>query len=199
MPMVYLASVWDLLPQSVPTHFGLDGKANGYSSKTSLPWLLLFLGALPILLKYLLKIDPAKQSQLNQATLQKIRLGIAVLTAFIGNLVVHSGVDNSLVLSKLLTPIMLIFMAFLGNYMGNLKPNYFAGVRTPWTLASETVWRKTHQLASKLMFGLCLAALLPVVFLPMPYDLLLASVAILISAFYPIYYSYRIFKEEQNQ
>ena len=94
---------------------------------------------------------------------------------------------------------MLIFMAFLGNYMGNLKPNYFAGVRTPWTLASETVWRKTHQLASKLMFGLCLAALLPVVFLPMPYDLLLASVAILISAFYPIYYSYRIFKEEQNQ
>jgi uncharacterized membrane protein len=41
------------------------------------------------------------------------------------------------------------FFAVLGNYMHSIKPNYFVGFRTPWTLESEDNWRKTHQLVSK--------------------------------------------------
>jgi len=36
----------------------------------------------------------------------------------------------------------------LGNYLGRVEPNWFIGIRTPWTLESETVWRKTHRIAA---------------------------------------------------
>ena len=46
-----------------------------------------------------------------------------------------------------------LLFAFMGNLMHNIKPNYFAGVRTPWTLEDPDTWRATHRLAGKLWFG----------------------------------------------
>lgn len=40
----------------------------------------------------------------------------------------------------------------MGNYLGKIRSNYFAGFRTPWTLASEVSWNKTHRLGGKLLF-----------------------------------------------
>jgi uncharacterized membrane protein len=40
----------------------------------------------------------------------------------------------------------------LGNYLPNLRPNYFIGIRTPWTLENAETWRATHRLGGKLMF-----------------------------------------------
>ena len=45
-----------------------------------------------------------------------------------------------------------ILFCVLGNYMPKFKPNYFVGIRTPWTLASENVWRRTHRLSGLLWF-----------------------------------------------
>jgi uncharacterized membrane protein len=42
----------------------------------------------------------------------------------------------------------------LGNYLGTIRPNYFFGVRTPWTLESDEVWRATHRNGGRvLVFG----------------------------------------------
>jgi uncharacterized membrane protein len=46
----------------------------------------------------------------------------------------------------------LLLLAIMGNYLGNLRPNYFAGIRTPWTLESPETWRATHRLGGRLMF-----------------------------------------------
>lgn len=59
-----------------------------------------------------------------------------------------------------------LFLLLPGNFMGRLRPNWFVGIRTPWTLASDEVWRRTHRLAAALMVGgglllLPLALLLP--------------------------------------
>jgi uncharacterized membrane protein len=52
----------------------------------------------------------------------------------------------------------LLFMV-LGNYMGKIRPNWFVGIRTPWTLSSEESWNKTHRLGGKLfvVIGLIIA------------------------------------------
>ena len=194
LPMIYLWNSWSAMPDVVPTHFDLNGKPNDYSSKQTLALVLLVLGLLPVGLKFVLGLDPAKQSILNANNLQKIRLGLSVFLAFVGVTMTQSGIEGNLssILGTLLAPAMLVLMAFLGNYLTNLRPNYMAGVRTPWTLASTNVWQKTHLLAGRLMFGLCLAAVIPCIFLPMPYNLSLAACVILIAAFYPVYYSYRI-------
>jgi immunity protein, SdpI family len=39
-----------------------------------------------------------------------------------------------------------VLFIFLGNYMGKLRRNFWAGIRTPWTLTSDVVWERTHRL-----------------------------------------------------
>ena len=45
-----------------------------------------------------------------------------------------------------------LLFTILGNYFKTIKPNYFIGIRTPWTLENEDVWKKTHLLGGKLWF-----------------------------------------------
>ncbi len=47
---------------------------------------------------------------------------------------------------------LLVFFVVLGNFLGNLRPNYFVGIRTPWTLENPETWRATHRLGGRLMF-----------------------------------------------
>jgi len=51
-------------------------------------------------------------------------------------------------------------LMFVGNYMGKIRKNFFIGIRTPWTLASDEVWAKTHRLGGWCMVaaGLAMAA-----------------------------------------
>ena len=38
-------------------------------------------------------------------------------------------------------PVLLgLLLVIIGNYFGKLRKNFFAGIRTPWTLASNEVW-----------------------------------------------------------
>lgn len=56
----------------------------------------------------------------------------------------------------------------IGNFMGRVEPNWFVGLRTPWTLENDTVWRRTHRVVGRLLFlaGLLLITLAPVLRLP---------------------------------
>ncbi len=38
----------------------------------------------------------------------------------------------------------------IGNYLGKVRYNFIFGIRTPWTLANETVWDRTHRMAGPL-------------------------------------------------
>jgi uncharacterized membrane protein len=62
-----------------------------------------------------------------------------------------------------------LLLAVMGNFLGKITRNFFVGIRTPWTLASEEVWMRTHRLGGKLfvlaglaMFALALAGAGPV-------------------------------------
>ena len=89
-----------------------------------------------------------------------------------------------------------LFM-FLGNYFQAIKPNYFIGIRTPWTLENENVWRKTHQLGGKLFFiaGL-LIMILPFVLHQYFHEIFLTI--IFSAALIPVIYSYILSKQEEK-
>jgi len=91
----------------------------------------------------------------------------------------------------------LALTALLGNYMTSLKPNYFAGFRTPWALENEVVWRKTHRRGGKLLFWGSLVALLPVALVHGEVAKMLVAVFFLMAVtIYTFYYSYRVYREE---
>jgi uncharacterized membrane protein len=61
-----------------------------------------------------------------------------------------------------------VLVALLGNYLGRVEPNWFFGIRTPWTLESDVVWRRTHRTMGRVLFvaGLLLIGFAPVITLP---------------------------------
>ena len=85
-----------------------------------------------------------------------------------------------------------------GNFMHSIKPNYFVGVRVPWTLEDPENWRATHQLASKLWLAggallILLSLLLPAKYVPVA---LLAIIALLVLI--PVSYSYLFFRKHHR-
>jgi uncharacterized membrane protein len=91
-----------------------------------------------------------------------------------------------------------LLFILLGNYMPRLPRNFFFGIRTPWALASEVVWRKTHIVAGWLFVtGGAMIILLSLFGLP-THIVLLAVLfpVVLVSAFLYPYFLYRKLQRE---
>ena len=199
LPIIYLATVWNSLPEIVPTHFGIDGKPNDRSHK----WVLIIvvLGmtiGVYTLLTIIPIIDPKKQFEKMGNKYFMLKLFFQIIFGAISVV----GVQLSFKSDSNHTDIMFVLVGglfvFLGNYFQTVKPNYFIGIRTPWTLENETVWRKTHQLGGKLFFvaGL-LTMVLPFIIHQHFHEIFLTI--IFSSVIIPVVYSFILYKQEQNQ
>jgi uncharacterized membrane protein len=164
IPLGYLAISWAKIPEKVPMHFDLDGNVNRYGNKSELIFIVVFLSAIILFLQLLFKIDPKKESiEANKPKYRMMSLAIAAFMAFIQVEIIGTAINIENTFNSNITFAAIgLLMAVLGNYMQNIKPNYFMGIRTAWTLNNEEVWRRTHLIGGKLMFysGLGLAILL---------------------------------------
>lgn len=196
-PFLYAAWVWDKLPESVPTHFGLDGKPDAYGSKLSflIPVIVLMGAGLVayFLIKNLEKFDPKRAKQVSENTFHKLALLLLVFMSCLSLYIIHSTLQSGL--GSFLFVLMGLFFAAMGNLMHSVKPNYFIGIRLPWTLSNDENWRKTHQLASKVWFvgGLVVAAL--GLILPEKIAIFVLFGIITVICLIPVIYSYREFKK----
>ena len=142
--------VYSRLPGEVAIHFNMVGEADGFGPK----WLVLVLGGLPLitigLFQMLPNLDPKKEAyQKFEKPYQRILLAVTVMLVSVHwmILLVALGYDiNIAVLTQLFISLLIIVM---GNYLGQIKPNYLVGIKTPWTLASDRVWVKTHRQGAK--------------------------------------------------
>lgn len=147
------ASLYPILPEQIPSHWNLSGNIDGYVNKAigSLLLPLLPIG-MYLLMTLLPMIDPKNANyalfkttyELIKRTLSSMLalfIAIPLLVAFGYNIDVQFIIRGGAV----------VIYIILGNYMGKIRPNYFMGIRTPWTLSNDLVWHKTHRLAGKLM------------------------------------------------
>lgn len=195
LPLLYLAFVWNSLPEQVPTHFDSDGKPNGYSSKMSFLVLIGFLSLFQYpLFRLLPRFDPNKR--LDGASYERIRLTISLFMAVLAALLVYlahtkmtGGVLNTLLLSTIS-----LLLAALGNVIVTVPQNYFVGIKTPWALASEANWRKTHRLGGRLWLAGGLLAFVAMLVLPdaWKFPVFMAIFALLVVI--PFGYSYNLFR-----
>lgn len=202
IPLVYLGTVYKSLPDVVATHFDINGKPNGFSTKTEFAGIVLFMALVALgvylLIKNIHKIDPKKSAKFSADSMNKIAVAIVIFFTGLNILIVYSAVKGELAFSKLMLPFLGLFFAYLGNVMYSVKQNYFVGIRTPWTLESEDVWRKTHQLGGKLWFaGGLLIAIATLLLNNTASFTFFISVVVFISII-PIVYSYILFKKSQK-
>lgn len=203
MPVVYLAYNYDALPQIVPTHFGLDGKADHFGPKKELWLIVILLSAISagvhFLIKNIHKIDPKKAARLSTSSFQKISVGIVIFLSALNILIVYSSISGSIILTKLIFPFAGLFFIYIGNFMHSIKPNYFVGIRVPWTLENEDNWRATHQFGGKLWFAGGIIITISTLLFPAKTGMVIFMTGVALLAIIPIIYSYLYFKKYKQQ
>jgi len=201
LPYGYLFSVYSSLPAIVPLHFDANGQPNGFGPKKELFLIASILVWVSILLyllmKYLPSIDPKKQVQYGEKTFQTLGFGLVVFMAALNICITFATVNHSFQIDKIILPIIGLLFVFIGNMMYSIKPNYFAGIRTPWTLENEANWRATHRLAGKLWVMGGLAVTIAMLLLPSPTRTYVFITCVVVMAFIPMIYSYIYFKKHQ--
>ena len=196
LPFIYLAYLWNSLPEKVPMHWNYKGEIDDWGTKYSLLGLIFLLPVLTYVLMLVIpKINPKKRIELMGGKYYQIKFVLVGFMSVLAIYIIHSS--NSQTLSSpsiVLVLIGLLFMA-LGNYFKVIKQNYFLGIKTPWTLVSEEVWKLTHILAGKLWI---VGGLLIVIFslvIPEDINFYLFIIITAIITIVPIVYSYLIFRK----
>lgn len=146
---------WSAAPDSVPVHWNLQGEVDGYASKPV--GLLMTPGiaaGLYLLLLFLPRIDPGRDNIANSKALRAIRLAFMVFLTGLHIVTVRAALGSQLSMNVFVSLSVAVLFIVLGNYMGKLRPNWMAGIRTPWTLSSPRSWTKTHQLGGPVLMGI---------------------------------------------
>lgn len=135
------------LPDTVATHFNYKGEADAWGSK----WNYIMFAFLPVIISVAYEIyrKKSRNAKRNQALEDKLIPLIALVFIAIGWLFIPlCNVDNmSTYAGGSIFLVFGILMIVLSNYMGKVQPNRHLGLRVPWTLKNETVWKKTHRLS----------------------------------------------------
>jgi uncharacterized membrane protein len=196
LPFIYLASLWNSLPEKVPIHWNYKGEIDGWGTKYSLIGILFLLPVLTYVLMLVIpKIDPKKRIKLMEGKYYQIKFVLVGFMSVLAIYIIHSSNSQTLLSPSIVLVLIGLFFMALGNYFKVIKQNYFLGIKTPWTLESEEVWKLIHILAGKLWI---VGGLLIVIFsLVIPEDInfyLFITITAIITIV-PIVYSYLIFKK----
>ncbi|MGF9853522.1 SdpI family protein [Bacillus paramobilis] len=140
------------LPSELITHWDITGDSNTYSNKFTTMSLFISLMIGQYLLSILLpKIDPKKANYEKFSTGYNVIFNMMlVVLAIINVITILTGLGYNLPIITLGHVILGGIFIALGNYLQQVRPNFFIGIRTPWTLSSEKVWKDTHRFSSKL-------------------------------------------------
>jgi uncharacterized membrane protein len=148
---VVAAVLYPHLPDRIPLHWNLHGQPNGYGSRVSIFWfgpgllaaIMLLTAALPWLSPRRFEVDAFRD------TYAVIMSYVFVLMAYIDAVVLWVSTGHAVDSGRAIIGAVCLFFVVIGNLMGKVRRNFYVGVRTPWTLASERAWNSTHRFAAK--------------------------------------------------
>lgn len=193
IPYILGAIYYNKLPDTLPTHFDVSGTPDDFSSKAyalfGLPTIML---GVTILTYVFTNLDPKRKNQ-NEKIMSITYIFLALLTVVISVITVFYGLGKEINVTTIISVLISLLILLIGNYLPKTKRNYTVGIKVPWTLESDYVWNKTHQLAGKLwviagIIGIITSFINPNIMF----------VAIMIVTIIPIIYSYQIYKNQQK-
>lgn len=193
VPVLVGLILWNQLPDTMVTHWGADGAADGQGSKAMailLPGGILLLIHIFALMLTGLDKNIQEQTKKAQAIIFWI---IPCLSLFVYGLIYGVALGMQLSVLRFLPALFGLLFLVLGNYLPKVKQNSTLGVKITWTLQNEENWVKTHRFTGKVWFvgGLVMIA---ATFLPMNWNFYVLPAIFLCAIVLPIVYSYRIYR-----
>lgn len=196
IPLVMTLILWNRLPDQVPVHWNLSGEVDGYGPKIVTPLINIGLYGLLLLVMF---IDPKKQNyQKFRSIYNKMRIVLTVFFVAISSIVIFVAMGYEIDTNRFFLVSIPLLFTLLGNFLINVKPNWMVGVRTPWTLASENVWRKTHRLTGLMWFWGGLVCLVTAFMIEPYYAFRIMFAVVIGTSAVAILYSYFAFRKEKT-
>ena len=147
LPILAGAALYSRLPETMATHWDLQGQPNGWSSRAfavfGLPGILL---AFNLLVPFMLRADP-KRANMSGALVTVTRWIIPVVSLLCSGTTLGYGLGYDVRVERVLPVLLGLLFIVVGNYLPKTKQSYTMGIKLPWTLASEENWNRTHRLA----------------------------------------------------
>jgi uncharacterized membrane protein len=196
--LVSLAA-YPVLPDQVVSHWNAAGEPDGSMGKPAgLGLVPLITVALVALLLLLPRIDPLRKNYTAfRDWYDGFIFAFVLFMLAIQCQIILWSLGYRISMNLVMPVLMGLLFLFCGFFLEKVEPNWFAGIRTPWTLSSPSVWKKTHVFGGKLfkIAGIvsCAGALVP------NFAMWFILVPVLASALATVAYSYYAFRKEQEK
>ncbi|MDH3296625.1 MAG: SdpI family protein [Acidimicrobiia bacterium] len=180
--------------QQVPTHFGIDGEPDAFGSRFEAFWVLpLVLLGVSVLLAVLPRIDPRRQGVITSIKAYNVvwAATVAFMAGISGFTTVAAVRGSGLALGG--RPLMLgvgALFVVIGNFLPKTGPNWFFGIRTPWTLSDDQVWADTHRVGGILMMVGGAAIIIAALLAPLAWNIGVAVTVLAVIVLVAFVYSY---------
>ncbi len=197
--LVFSAVVYDRLPERIATHFNVQGEADGWSSRLFGAFGMPVCAAIAVgLCNILPSVLPRRENLLRFEDTYWFMANLIVAFLCAMNVMVLGYALGWPVSAPTFVLLGLGAMfTILGNVLPRTRSNWFMGIRTPWTLDSETVWRATHRLAGRTFVAGGLVTM-AAAFLPARLQPVVAVAALVVAGFVPVVYSYLVWRREKH-
>ena len=144
--------VYPGLPDQIATHWNIHGAVDAYGNKNHAAFIMpVVMSGLLILFRVLSRISPKSfEVETFRPTYDYVIFLVIALMAYLHLVVLWAGAHTGVNISRFFLGGLFLFFALMGNVLGKVRRNFWMGVRTPWTLASERVWNDTHRFAARI-------------------------------------------------
>jgi uncharacterized membrane protein len=193
------AVVYPRLPESMATHFDMSGQPNGWSGRLFGAWVVpLFLVFMLGLVRVLPAIDPRGSNYAKfGGAFEGIIVSIMLFMLVIHIVMLRAALGYPVAMQRVVPLGIGVLFVVMGNLLPRARPNWFVGIRTPWTLSSDRVWEKTHRLGGLLFVAGGILIVLAALVMEQWAHIVLITVVLLCTATVFIY-SYVEWKREQS-
>lgn len=158
---IAFSAVWHpRLPETVPTHWNARGEADGFGPRWKLTVLMPgMMVMMTLLLHFLPQLGPFRKNiESFRPTYGRIVVVAMVFLLALNVITVLKAEGRDIPMNRIIPVGIGLLLAVLGNWFGKLRRNFYIGIRTPWTIANDEVWERTHRLGGRLfvVYGLLL-------------------------------------------
>ena len=184
------------MPDKLASHWNIRGEADGYTTRF---WGLFLMPIISVVMTLLLivtpKIDPLKRNVAEfKGTFYGFIALMVIFLFYLHLLTILWNLGKRFNMGQLLTPAFSILFYYCGGLVSKAKRNWFIGIRTPWTLSSDSVWDKTHAIGGRLFKLAGLISILGVIFPDIAFWLVI--IPVLLFTVFSVVFSYILYQKE---
>lgn len=196
LPILVGVILWNRLPEQIPTHWGVNGEVDSWSSK---PLAVFFfpclMAGIHLLCVFFSQFDPKHTEQPKQ--MLNLVLWICPVISLLMNSVIYCVAMGYHLLNMpmIVSCIVGLMFIIIGNYLPKCRQSYTMGIKLPWTLSDEGNWNATHRVGGW-VWMVCGVVILATAFLGIFWIVL---GVLLVATIVPTVYSYVYYRKHKAE